>query len=278
MFEITILLTIGGVLLGGLVNAFADVLPDGLIPRFPKYPDGGRRPFLAWLGISAFLFNLRRQKATDIGTGPEGLSWRYPSVEIAATALLHLFYHNSRINAEALDGQTLLLMIYSLFFVLITVVDIEHRRIPIMVIAPLAALALVDAAIFTRNPPGILPALIGGLLGFVVFYIVYLGGYIFIRFASRTHRSSAPARAFGFGDVLLMTVAGLIVGFPDVITVMYLTVFGAALAALVSLGYRYLLARNYRAFSTIAYGPFIIAGTISTLLLGEHLSFLLPVS
>ena len=74
MLENTILLTIGGVLLGALVNAFADVLPDGLIPRLPKYPDGGRRPFLAWLGISAFLFNLRRQKATDIGTGPEGLS------------------------------------------------------------------------------------------------------------------------------------------------------------------------------------------------------------
>ena len=135
MFEITILLTIGGVLLGGLVNAFADVLPDGLIPRFPKYPDGGRRPLLAWLGISAFLFNLRRQKATDIGTGSEYLSWRYPLVEIVTTGLLHLFYQNFRIEAVAVDGQTLLLMIYSFFFVLITVVDIEHRRIPIMVIS-----------------------------------------------------------------------------------------------------------------------------------------------
>ena len=136
----------------------------------------------------------------------------------------------------------------------------------------------MDAVVFTRNPPGILPALIGGLLGFVVFYIVFLGGHIFIRFANRTHRGSAPARAFGFGDVLLMTVAGLIVGFPDVITVMYLTVFAAALGAIASIGYRYLLSRDYQAFSTMAYGPYITISIISGLLFGERLSFLLPVS
>src|SRR5436190_7344838 len=70
-----------GLLIGGVINLFADDLPHTSLVRRPHYADGSPRPIIAWFGLAAFVTGKR--------TGPEGkaMSWRYPVVE-AATALL----------------------------------------------------------------------------------------------------------------------------------------------------------------------------------------------
>ena len=95
-----LLVALLGLLLGGVVNALADDLPAGRL-GLPRYPDGGRRPLAAWLGMSAFALGLRRAPAAapapaKSDVGGHALTWRYPLVELALAIMMALTYAAAR--------------------------------------------------------------------------------------------------------------------------------------------------------------------------------------
>ena len=283
----TCVVAILGILAGGVINMLADDLPLRRSIRMPRYADGRRRPPLAWLGIGAFLFNLRRlpapkpasdgvEAASSTGDSKNvPLGWRYPLTEIATALLMLSFYASSREAAAALSIPSLISYAYVALFMLITVIDLEFKRIPFVVVLPLGALAVLDAALVTNSEPQLLSAAIGGMLGFIVFYIVFLGGIVFARFASRLRGEPLTGHAFGFGDVILMSVVGLTVGFPNILVAILVSVFAGAGGAIALLICRFLKTGRYQAFATIPYGPFIVAGAISVMLLNSKLGFAL---
>ena len=175
-----VIMAILGILIGGLVNALADDLPHDRALSLPKYPDGTPRPFIAWLGITAFLFGKR--------TSPNGskLTWRYPLAEIATAFLMVLtLTRQAPITADGSnqavsDLQLIFWLIYMPLFVLITVIDIEHKLILFVVIIPFAIIGLIDAIITPiDHRPDLQESLIGGAIGFGVFFLFYNGGYLF---------------------------------------------------------------------------------------------------
>ena len=265
-----VLLALIGILAGALVNALADDLPEGRFPRRPRYVDGSPRPVSAWLGISAWLLRLWRGQGAD-----SELPWRYPATELATAALLILTWKISGADESVAPGQLLIWQVHSTLFVLLALVDLERRRILLLPLAIAAILALVDASVTAFAPPNLSSALVGGLCGLGAFSLVYLGGISFGKL-----RGLERITVFGFGDVLVMGAAGLIVGFPNILAAMALAVILAGTAAMVHLAYRASSKREYQRFAAIAYAPYILAATWITMLSADEITrtvFDLPV-
>jgi prepilin signal peptidase PulO-like enzyme (type II secretory pathway) len=258
-----------GILVGGLVNALADDLPQRRRPSRPVYPDGTPRPVSAWLGLTAFLTGQR--------TGPSGasLSWRYPLTELCVSALMLLTVALTINDPEVSDLQRVFYLFYMALFVLITIIDLEHRLILFVVVIPAAAIAVLDAILTPINhKPDLGTALLGGLLGFSVFFILFLGGILFSYLVSKIRGEALTEVAFGYGDVMLSTLCGLILGWQATVIAMFLTVFIGAVGSVA-----YLLIRSfsgrYNMFTPLPYGQYIVIGTLILLLFPDQVQQIL---
>jgi prepilin signal peptidase PulO-like enzyme (type II secretory pathway) len=160
-------------------------------------------------------------------------------------------------------------------FLLITIIDFEHRLIPNVIVLPAA---VVLGAIGILDPSrGAVKVLAGGLAGAASFYVLYLMGGVFARAMSRARGQPIDEVAFGFGDVTLAGLIGLIVGWPAVVLALLI---GILAAGVFSLGHVLvsLVRRRYSAFTPIPYGPFLILGASLVYFGGRALfqSILLP--
>jgi leader peptidase (prepilin peptidase)/N-methyltransferase len=264
-----LIIIIIGLFAGAIINVLADDLPHYRRPTTPRYADGARRPLIAWLGILAFVTGKR--------ASPEGaaLSWRYPVAEVATVAgmLIALLVKNARTDVS--DTQLIFWLIDIIIMVLVTVVDIEHKLILFSVMIPAYVVAVLDAIITpAQREPNLTAALIAGAVGFGVYYILYLGGILYVYVANQQGRNINTV-AFGFGDVMLATFSGLILGPGALIFAMFITVFAGAAGAVIYLISRRLSADGYSPFTALPYGPYIVLGTFLMLFFGSQMRYLL---
>jgi leader peptidase (prepilin peptidase)/N-methyltransferase len=279
MFDI-VFAVIFGLFAGGLVNVLADDLPWRRSVGIPTYPDGTPRPITAWFGLTAFLLGQREpanpqpnesrarpyyNEEGEILHTPTKLSLRYPLTELMTIAFMVMV-----VTANLPRMTTPQLLMYFVFMTLlslITIIDIEHRLILFVVMIPAIILALLDSILFSQVGPNFRDALAGAGTGFGIFFLMYLGGFAFNYFMAKIQNRPLPT-AFGYGDVMLITFSGALLGFADVLVALSITIFlGAIGATLYLFGKR--LAGGYSAFSAIPYGPYIVAGTIIMLLYAE---------
>jgi prepilin signal peptidase PulO-like enzyme (type II secretory pathway) len=237
-----------GWLLGVAANAIADSLPLSRQLRPPYCPAcTAPRPQSAW---SAIIGLATGTPACAYCGRPRGA--RAVVVEligIAGAALLDL--------RDAHVAVLLPAIAIGFVFLLIAVIDIEHRLIPHIVIFPAAlALGLMQALDPARGP---VKTLLGGLAGAGSFLLLYLLGEAFARLLARVRGRALDEVAFGFGDVTLAGLIGLVVGWPAVVLALLV---GILAAGLFSLGYLLVMLtrRRYTAFTPIPYGPFLILG------------------
>jgi prepilin signal peptidase PulO-like enzyme (type II secretory pathway) len=271
-----ILTLIAGILAGGIVNLLADDLPYRRSPGVPSYADGTPRPVIAWLGITAFLFGKRlpdtpqpnEKRARPHRRAPE-LSWRYPLTEICTAGFMLVTLFVAPDISGMNTPQLIFYMVYMALFALITVIDLEHKLILFVVIIPSIALALLNAFLIPSPGPSFIDALIGATIGFGVFLLLYLGGFAFVWFLNRSRENKIEETAFGYGDVMLMTFTGaLLGGYETLFAIFYTVIFGALGALLYLIAQRVLSGRN-STFDAIPYGPYIVAATILMLLFGH---------
>lgn len=263
-----LIIIIVGILAGGLVNVLADDLPESRRVKLPHYPDGTPRPVSAWLGLTAFIFG---KQASASGSK---LSWRYSLVEIATPFAMILTYI-IHINEPKVDTlQLVYWLIYMAIFVLITVIDMEHKLILFIVIIPSAILAIVDA-LTTSAAPNLERSLMGGALGFGTFFILYLGGIAYVYIANQVQGRNISEVAFGYGDVMMALLSGLILGLGDMLFAMFLTVILGAFGALAYLIGQRIAGRNSSMIAALPYGPYIVAGTVLMMLFGPQIRIML---
>jgi leader peptidase (prepilin peptidase)/N-methyltransferase len=262
-----------GMLIGGVINALADDLPNRQTPRLPHYPDGTPRPVSVWLGVTAFLTGRRESpcasEAAESSNPDESppitqLGWRYPLVEIVAALVF------AWMAVEFADEKNLLAwLVYVAILLLITVIDIEHRLILFVVILPSCMFALLVAAISPEGGKPFGDFLIGGLVGFVLFFAMFLGGVGF------SMVMNTGEIAFGFGDVMLATFSGFMLGWRAFIFASLIAVFAGALGAVFYLGARAIMRQRYKWFTPLPYGPYIVLGTLILLLFRDEVGRLL---
>ncbi|MFN8420391.1 MAG: prepilin peptidase [Anaerolineae bacterium] len=108
--------------------------------------------------------------------------------------------------------------------------------------------------------------IIGGIAGFALFSILYLGGMIFSSVASNARGEEIEEVAFGYGDVLLAMLSGFILGWQALIFAVFIAVFAGGAGALLFLVIRLVVRGNYELFTALPYGQYIVFGTLIMLL------------
>jgi prepilin signal peptidase PulO-like enzyme (type II secretory pathway) len=139
------------------------------------------------------------------------------------------------------------LVIYSFYMavlILVIVIDIEHRLILHVVTIPSTIIALIASLPLSQNSFRL--ALVGAVLGFILFYLAYLLG----------RRLFGPG-ALGFGDVMLAMMLGAMLGL-QIIFVLILAILLGGLFGIVAL-----LSGRIGRGAYFAYGPFLaVAGMV----------------
>lgn len=153
--------------------------------------------------------------------------------------------------------------IWLIYFGVIMVIDIEHHLILHPVSWVGAALGLATGLWLH----GWASTLIGGLVGFGSMLVFYWLGVLYVRVIAR--RKGHPVEdgdAFGFGDVNLSGVIGLLLGWPGILAgLIYAILFAGAITLLYLVGL--LIARRYTPNIALPYGPFLAASAIYLLYL-----------
>jgi leader peptidase (prepilin peptidase)/N-methyltransferase len=172
---------------------------------------------------------------------PGNKAWQVYGPPILAALLFAIFaLHVTSFPLLAIRSVFVLVLVQVIFF------DFEHRLILDRVSFPAMALALV-VSLFGH--PWWLGLASGLGAGFVFFLLALAGQAIF------------KADALGLGDVKLALFMGLLVGWPYIVTAIF---YGVLLAGVASVG---VIVRNRSMKGSIAYGPYLAAGTLITLYL-----------
>jgi prepilin signal peptidase PulO-like enzyme (type II secretory pathway) len=138
---------------------------------------------------------------------------------------------------------TLVYLAFLAILVLLAATDLEQRRLPHLLLDPL----IVGAVVFVPFNPAIDPldAVIGAAVGVGVLGLLGL----------------VVRGGLAIGDLYLAGPLGLLLGFPGIIGALFLA---ALLVAVTSLGL--LAARRVGLRSYVPFGPFLVMGTVVTLL------------
>jgi leader peptidase (prepilin peptidase)/N-methyltransferase len=267
MSLIVVLYAALGFVAGVIVNLLADYLParryhllakanpfgsQSIVPPIPPFlprradGSGSRWPIPQWSGLVAALsgaavFEPRRRM-------------RHVLAEVGlalAFALIAAQYGTER--------SLPFLLFYAAVFALVIIIDVEYRWILFETIWPAALVALAEAAFMPRV--SLDNAVQGGLYGFAILFGLYLLGLVFARAMSAVTGRRVGRTVLGFGDVLMATLSGLILGWQGLGPALFIMVITGAVAALLFIANKLIRARRYRMYSAIPYGPYIVIGT-----------------
>jgi len=250
MFTIIGILFIGW--LGAVfVNYLADVLPMDRRFTTPKCINCGEKQ----QPVNYFLWPRR---CTACGRRRGLRTW---VVEIVLMAVSLWLWESGAGNLGYLWGWVLWT-----YFAVVTVIDLEHR----LILHPISWFGAVLGFGLGVWQHGLLNTIIGGAAGYSMMFALYKLGELFARWMARRRGEIIDEVALGFGDVNLLGIIGLMLGWPGILAGLLL---GILLGGLVSFLYLVgmLLARRYQAFTAIPYAPFLIAAALWLLFLKDIL-------
>ena len=232
---------------GWLMNAASDTWPLDKPFGVPTCSQCGtpRNP-AQWSGLLAY--SLRQNRCRNCG---RRIALRWPLVELLATLVCVVLFQ--MLGPTPVLG---IVTLYTLALLLICIIDFEHRLILNRVIYPAIAAALILSFVSPNITP--LNAVLGGLAGFALTGLIYLGGKAFVMLQARSGRIIDEV-AFGQGDVSLMLFIGLITGVPEVIRALVLGILIGGVAALAIIVYG-ATRRQSKLYVPYAYGPYLALG------------------
>ena len=156
-------------------------------------------------------------------------------------------------------------LIVTIYFGIVVVIDLEHHLI-MHLTSIFGALLGISIGILLHGP---LDTLFGGLAGFGLMLGLYVLGVLFARFVVRRSQAGFNDEALGFGDVILGGILGLLLGWPAIIGGLFFSIIFAGIISIFYLLVSF-LARKYRAFSFIPYGPFMVAGAVVVIFFNQY--------
>ena len=226
-----------GLCMGSFLNVLADRLSQQVSIRGRSKCDHCGRT-LSWkdlVPIGSFLISLGRCRSCRAK-----LSWQYPLTELMTAASYMLTWHFTPLGGFA--GHVLSLVFVSILIVIL-LADLRYQIIPdeMQVGGFLVSLGILGVTqSFTL--PNIVWLVVGGALGMAPILLIYL---------------ATRGRGMGFGDVKWAFVMGCILGVPEVFISLYVAFIAGGVV-----GVGLLLTGRARMKQKVAFGPFLIVGTV----------------
>ncbi|HHS12527.1 MAG TPA: prepilin peptidase [bacterium] len=233
-----------GLVFGSFLNVVIYRLPrNESLVRPGSHCPGCGRPVRWYDNIPVIGFIILRGECRHCG---EPISWQYPAVEIITAVLAAALYLRYGLSAHFLAYTVL-----SLFLIPISVIDIQKGLILNKLTLPGFILGVpLILCLQIEHWQSILIASVGG--GVVLLLFAYLGKLMFRK------------ESLGMGDVKLIVLIGVYLGFPAVMLALFLGAFTAMI--FIAGG---MIFKQIKVGSTIPFGPFIALGTLGYLLWGE---------
>jgi len=198
------------------------------------------------------------------------LSWFYPVIEIT-TGITFLIasvaiFQNQYFLFEQLNYKILLFYYFALIGSLIVILfaDFKYGIIPFKVVLFAFLVTLMWEITLPYLGFSLLAVQLLGLqtnILSIVLSALGAGGFFFLIFFV------TKGRGMGFGDVVYAFLMGLILGFPLIIAGLYIAFVTGAVVALLLV---FLKKKKFRG-GTIPFGPFLVVGTIVSLLYGNQI-------
>ena len=185
-------------------------------------------------------------------------SWRVWIVELFLLLSSIWLWDNSSLGLGWWTGIILLA-----YFVLVTVIDLEHR----LILHITSLVGLLFGLWIGIELHGVVLTLAGGATGFALMLALYYAGFIYLRISRKIRgKDIGETEALGFGDVNLSGIIGLLLGWPGILLGLLLAILLAGFVSLIYL--LFLLAcRKYRPDSALPYGPFLATSAVILLYL-----------
>jgi prepilin signal peptidase PulO-like enzyme (type II secretory pathway) len=144
--------------------------------------------------------------------------------------------------------DSVLVSIFGSLLLVIGLIDLEHQKILNILIYPAIGLGLLLIPVTHITTPWTFLA--GGALGFAVLFLIAV---------------LSPG-AMGMGDVKLTIFLGIILGYPEIIIVLFLAFVSGGLIAGILLAFKKIKRKD-----TIAFGPYLALAGLFTMLYGDQI-------
>jgi leader peptidase (prepilin peptidase)/N-methyltransferase len=153
------------------------------------------------------------------------------------------------------------------YFSIVIVMDLEYR----VVIHEVSFAGAVLGLVVGFHLWGVQETLIGGVIGYLVMYLFYKLGEVFVRWVSRRRGEELDEVALGFGDVNLSGVVGLCLGKELIIQGLFFAIFAGGFVSILFVVFSVLL-RRFRAFAALPYAPFLALAALVMLFFPNEVS------
>jgi leader peptidase (prepilin peptidase)/N-methyltransferase len=155
------------------------------------------------------------------------------------------------------------------YFAIVIVMDIEYR----VVLHQISITGVVLGAVVGIYLWGPSISLIGGVVGFVIMYLLYKLGELFMRFVNKRRGEEVDEVALGFGDVNLSAVVGLFLGWPTIILGLLFAIFAGGIVSILFIVISVVI-RRFKLFYALPYAPFLAIATIVILFFPDAIAAL----
>lgn len=279
-----ILLFILGICIGSFLNVLIDRLPNDENPLTGRSYCDKCKKTLKWYDLIPVLsFILLRGKCRNCHSP---ISFYYPLVEIITGIMfvgVFIFLIESRItNHESwlanfefrnylefgiLNFGFIINYLYYLFIVCSLLVvffaDIKYGIIPDKVIFPAIIISFFFLFFTSKESWLSFPLQPATFEVFANKFSSALGAFIFFLFLHLITRG----RGMGLGDVKLALLLGIFLGFPQIITALYIAFLTGAIIGLILIIWR----KKKLSGGTIPFGPFLVFGALVSLFFGNSI-------
>ena len=232
-----------GLVVGSFLNVLIDRIPRG--ENFiwkPSHCDFCKKP-LRWFELFPLVSFLAQ--GGKCRRCKKRLPMQYPLIELLTASGFVLLLPYAGVTPLY---YVLTLIIFSMS-VVIFFIDLNHQIIPdgaligIAIALLILAIPLPPALLLEHILAGVMSA-----LGFFSLWVITRG------------------RGLGFGDVKLVLLIGLLLGYPLTVVALYIAFLTGATTGVI------LIVTNRAKMKTrIAFGPFLIAGALCAIVLGERI-------
>lgn len=230
-----------GVVIGSFLNVCVDRLPESrsIVSPPSHCPQCKRRlSILELIPVLSYIF--LRGRCRSCG---EKIPPRILAVELGTGIMFFLIWIRF-----GQSWDTVLISLFGSLLLVIGLIDLEHQKILNILIYPAIGIGLLLIPVTHLATPWTFLA--GGALGFAVLFLIAV---------------LSPG-AMGMGDVKLTIFLGIIVGYPEIVIVLFLAFVSGGLIAGILLAFKKIKLKD-----RIAFGPYLALAGLITMLYGDQI-------